>query len=404
MFDPLDLYTPSENVSLGKGSVLEFAKHPVKSDIADGKNDYDFDNREDDESPVDILDLPSSRYASSEAILCVLLLLKPDNQVNFCSQDPNETVSVSDVCHQKGVSQYMLESLVLYYKKWNNARLNSPSKICSKIPKLNSSPKDMMLKYYTCLLKHYQESLEQPSLSEEIVKQLSLRISEKCGRSAQPAMSRQFTFEKLNRPIEIYEPSLTADNLGWKTWGSSYVLSQKLVENMEKTKAADKLRVLELGSGTGLAGISWLSRWIELNGANNIEMFLTDLPEIIFNLQRNVEANELNGCATVSVLDWTDSTHFETHHTSEKFDIIIISDPIYSPGHPKLVVDMLGKFLSISGTCYLEIPLRDKYAEERKILWKLLEENGLDLTNQTLDKGMEDWGVVNYLYQEIRKR
>ncbi|QLG72135.1 hypothetical protein HG535_0C04890 [Zygotorulaspora mrakii] len=397
MFDPLDLYTPQQNVFCGGEAevAVDIPRETVSTD--------DVDEESNEDSLIDVLDLPSARHAPSKAILCVLLLLKPDNQVNFCSQHSSVegTQIVSNICTEKGIEPCLLKTLMEFYKLWGNTRLNSESSICSKIPLLNGISKELMLNYYTTLLKFYQESSEDDLLKEEIVKQLTMRISERCGRSAQPAMSRKFTFEKLSKVIEIFEPSLTADNLGWKTWGSSFILSQKLIESIHTQRHGLKLRVLELGSGTGLAGISWLSKWIELNEGEVIEMFLTDLPEIVPNLQKNVEANALGSLATVSILDWTNTDSFEEKFTSEKFDVIIVSDPIYSPNHPKLVVDMLVKFLCDQGVCYLEIPVRDKYSKERETLWQLLELNNLSVRNQTLDQGMEDWGMVKYLYQEI---
>lgn len=408
MFDPLDLYTPRISKNLVSEDENYECNQLENSNVCvgneherfNGCDDDDDDNNDNDNdaSLMDILDLPSIRYASSEAILCVLLLLKPDVQVNFCSEDRDDEMSVLGICEQKDVSETLLKALLEYYTKvLKNSRLNTYLKICNKIPTLNNSPKDLLLNYYTSVLKCYEGSQLPHSIEEEIIKQVSLRISENCGRTAQPAISRKFTFQNLSSPIEIHEPSLTADNLGWKTWGSSFILSQKLIDLINTLDFSSISRVLELGSGTGLAGISWLSKCLELNGKINFEMFLTDLPEIVPNLQKNVEINSLREYASVGVLDWTAPANF----SDSKFDIIIISDPIYSPNHPQLVVDMIAQFLSSQGRCYLEIPIRDKYAKERELLWTLLRERGLEITDQKLDQGLEDWGMVNYLYQEI---
>lgn len=403
MFDPLDLYTPLISTNLVSEEQENYECNQIGNakvrigNENEGFNGYDDDN-DNDASLIDVLDLPCIRYASPEAILCVLLLLRPNVQVNFCSENGDDDMSVSGICEQKDVSENLLEALLDYYTNVvKNSRMDAYSKICTKIPTLNNSPKYLLLNYYTSVLKFYQGSQVPLSIEEEITKQVSLRISENCGRTAQPAISRKFTFQNLSSPIEIYEPSLTADNLGWKTWGSSFILSQKLIDLINTLEFSSISRVLELGSGTGLAGISWLSKCLELNGKINFEMFLTDLPEIVSNLQKNVDVNNLREYASVSVLDWTQPGNF----SDSKFDIIIISDPIYSPNHPQLVVDMIVQFLSAQGRCYLEIPVRDKYAKERKLLWKLLKESRLEIIDQKLDQGLEDWGMVNYMYQEI---
>ncbi|CDH10197.1 related to Putative methyltransferase [Zygosaccharomyces bailii ISA1307] len=392
MFDPLDLYTPSEDPPANK-----------EDDVTDkilpdnGRSIQDSQVLDDEDLPVDILDLPSVRYASAEVVLCALLLLKPGVQVNFQDLTTNE-LSVTEMCRKKGISRDKMNSTVSYYQVWGNTKLDTAEKICRKIPLLVSR-REMLLNYYTSVLKHYDRS--QNSSKDLIIKEVSMRISESCGRTAQPAMKRQFKFENLERCIEIYEPSLTADNLGWKTWGSSFILSQKLINYVAQLKISRKLRVLELGSGTGLAGIAWLAKWMEVHDKLGVEMFLTDLEEIIPNLQKNVEINGLAPNSIVNTLDWTSPDAFLEQYSGKRFDYILVSDPIYSPDHPKFVVDVIARFLSPQGTCHLEIPLRNKYAQERNCLWEFLDNHGLKVVEQVEDEGVDDWGQVTYMYQKI---
>ncbi|CAR29938.1 ZYRO0G20548p [Zygosaccharomyces rouxii] len=392
MFDPLDLYTPEDIADAPPDQVNLL----LSSKDSESIHDSDF-NDEDENLPIDSLDLPSVHYAPPEAILCILLLLKPTDQINFQhSKDSNLTTS--QICLQKGISMELINATVKYYQTWGNKRLDTEKKICEKIPTL-ATIAETLLNYYTLILKHYEKTSNW--IQDQIVKEASMRICENCGRTALPTMSRRFTFENFSRNIEIYEPSLTADNLGWKTWGSSFILSQKLIKIVPHFNPTKLHRVLELGSGTGLAGISWLMKWIEIHGNSNIEMFFTDLQEIVPNLRKNVEINGISDNSVVDTLDWTCPEDFVDKYSSEKFDIIIVSDPIYSPNHPKLVVDMISLFLSTNGICHLEIPLRDKYSKERNSLWELLEKNSLQVIEQENDQGMDDWGKVNYLYQRI---
>ena len=46
------------------------------------------------------------------------------------------------------------------------------------------------------------------------MKEASLGISECCGKTALPSIYRDFQFNNLPKIIKLYEPSLTADNLG----------------------------------------------------------------------------------------------------------------------------------------------------------------------------------------------
>ncbi|CCE91778.1 S-adenosylmethionine-dependent methyltransferase TDEL_0D01940 [Torulaspora delbrueckii] len=404
MFDPLDLYTAEEEKPFKISRLVEERLGEASVNCQKYNDQTDENEDEDYESILlDVLDLPSIQIATPKAILCVLLLLQPSNQVNFEVEALEQDISVDRICSEKCIPSECLKRLVGYYNElWKNHRLNTASKVCSRIPILAQTQGPSMLKYYTSVLKHFENS--DCPLRDEILKQVSLRIAENCGRTAQPAMSRKFTFEGLPSPIEIYEPSLTADNLGWKTWGASFILSQKLINVLAESTFNFKPRVLELGSGTGLAGISWLCKWVQKYGNGHTEIFLTDLPVIVANLQKNVEVNKVESFATVSALDWTDPTDFINSYTDDEFDILIVSDPIYSPNHPELVVNMIKKFLSSQGQCYLEIPLRPRYAAERKRLRQLLSDNGFKIIKEEVDQGMEDWGMVDYLFLEIVKK
>ncbi|KAI7278397.1 hypothetical protein KC345_g6014 [Hortaea werneckii] len=103
--------------------------------------------------------------------------------------------------------------------------------------------------------------------------------------------------------IHLHEPALTADNLGLKTWASSYLLAKRLVllrsDNDESDTTATTTNplappllptlppdaeILELGSGTGLVGMA-AARVLQR------KVWLTDLEEIVGNLERNVRGN-----------------------------------------------------------------------------------------------------------------
>ena len=139
-----------------------------------------------------------------------------------------------------------------------------------------------------------------------------------------PEMTRTWVISaSSNLPeikFDIREPPLTGDNLGLKTWGTSYVITKKLenfgiqyldhffTKSIVSRSGASKrsllsgAKVLELGAGTGLVGIAAGAVW----GA---EVFLTDLLDIADNLLFNVEKNaptvgEFGGHISCGVLDW----------------------------------------------------------------------------------------------------
>ncbi|KAI7598941.1 hypothetical protein KC346_g13984, partial [Hortaea werneckii] len=101
--------------------------------------------------------------------------------------------------------------------------------------------------------------------------------------------------------IHLHEPALTADNLGLKTWASSYLLAKRLVLLRSDNEETDSTttnspapqllpvlppdaEILELGSGTGLVGMA-AARVLQRKA------WLTDLEGIVGNLERNVRGN-----------------------------------------------------------------------------------------------------------------
>ena len=141
-----------------------------------------------------------------------------------------------------------------------------------------------------------------------------------CYQSLQPALQ-----------VKLVEPSLTADNLGHKTWLASYLLARRLphlIANSMIPFPDRPLRILELGSGTGLLGITAAALY------PTAQTRLTDLPAIVDNLAQNVLANSSlfeDNKPTVDVLDW--STTREKARANS-YDLILVSDPLVRDIYP----------------------------------------------------------------------
>lgn len=225
---------------------------------------------------------------------------------------------------------------------------------------------------------------------QEVVLQLaSQRLAERSGRNAAPSMTRPFRIRE-DLVIYLHEPSLTEDSLGLKTWTSSLLLARRLAE-MEKYLPPTTSTVLELGAGTGLVGLAAAHIWT----GRVSQVMLTDLPQIVPNVQRNIDAmtagrvhSEHMSCQIEScVLDWSNN-----HEPDVLHDIIVAADPIYDSAHPRMLVDTVHRHIAKSAGArfMLELPIREGYAKERKDLRGRLEAF-MTVVEEGQEVGYDDW-------------
>lgn len=220
----------------------------------------------------------------------------------------------------------------------------------------------------------------EPGAAQEIRDKAAQRLAQQCGITARADVVRQVEVPPFS--IELHEPGLTTDKLGMKTWGAALVLAKRLIaEPMLLSKAK---RVIELGAGTGLVGITAAKLGADVT--------LTDLPEIVTNLKRNVEANGLE--CPCQVLDWSDPK--SSVLANDRFDLILISDPVYSVEHPEALlatIEMLN-----AKTVILQVPLRLKYDTERNAVYVGLGILGYIKARFEIDDGRDDFGPSKYAF------
>jgi predicted nicotinamide N-methyase len=384
-FDPLSFFTP-EITKNGYEATNDASFLPERDSFDSSENNCaDISQSEDvqsedvlaeDQGPIHILDLPALNRKTPRYIILILLqLLKPEEETNFGAQ--KSVYNGSDVLQRKNVNEdHFIEA-----QKWLKA--NGYVKLLRNILSVQFSPE-----YFQYLNKILSSSVYQND--DEIIQLTALRISENSGRTARPNFQRRILLKNFEKTIYLNEPALTSDSLGLKTWGSSLVLSEFVVENKELLVSP----ILELGSGTGLVGIT-----ISLLGH---DVTLTDLPEILPNLIKNKEINQID--SDCLVLDWTDPSSFIEKKGDIKYKTIVVADPIYSPEHPLYVVNMICQFLEKSDTArvLLQIPIRNKFEKERSYLWSLLKLHNLVVENEKIVDGFDDFGAQKFIYKEIR--
>ena len=142
-----------------------------------------------------------------------------------------------------------------------------------------------------------------------------------------------YTFNALQTPCLVIQQDLGLGKGGF-CWDCGFILADHLLTNTEEwleparaTASAQgrRPRILELGSGTGLTGLALAQHCV-------CDVFVTDLPEILPLLEKNVEANKLGeqapgrGTARVAQLAWGDRSDIAALEGEGPFDIIIGAD------------------------------------------------------------------------------
>lgn len=417
-FDPLSLFTPPERT---ERSFLSGPESPENTEEtgptshspntgtqkypAQEHGEFEHPDPETHLEPVHSHDLPLLQLKPPALVLLtVLKLLSPNDIYNF-ADDEKTFDGIEEIFGEKEVQDTVKEALV-----WLSAhcgRFDTALKL-AHLPLLSTSLKRTHESAYNAWLTSIVSSpldwVDKEDDKDAVSKLASLRLSENCGRTAQPEITRKITLPNLSqfltrgKYILLKEPSLTSDNLGLKTWGSSIILASKLVQNHLFSPEKHLLSpVLELGSGTGLVGL--------VGALLGYEVTLTDLPEIVPNLKTNLDLNGV--VAGADQLDWScPSLFLEKYGKDKKFNTVILSDPIYSSQHPYWVVNMIEMFLSQdpNARVLIQLPIRKSYEKEREVLRDLLEEQRLEPTLTETEVGDDEFGLTQYSFSRYRRK
>ncbi|KAK7970119.1 hypothetical protein PG988_009192 [Apiospora saccharicola] len=211
-------------------------------------------------------------------------------------------------------------------------------------------------------------------------------------------------------PLVIVETACRAENLTLTTWSSS-VQDHCCCYSWTPHHG---YKILELGAGTGLTGLSAACIW-------GSRALLTDLPTIVPGLQANIDANTSlfqaqgagAGCGTLDwnapsdlfIFDPTSSSEVKVGITEDnKFPVVMAADTMYAEDHPELLTRTIATCLSRSKdarviTCW---PQRVCYLEPLREFWRLMEERGLVVAQEGQeyadfegldDEPLHEWSV-----------
>ena len=143
---------------------------------------------------------------------------------------------------------------------------------------------------------------------------------------------------------------------GGKTWDAAFVLAEWLEQHVHRVR---RRRVLELGSGTGLVGLS--------AAALGADVTLTDVhPEVLQLHAKNIETNQASvaaagGSVRSLRLEWGEAADATDALRYGPFDVLLGSDILYFPRvYPLLVQTLcdLGCGDTRGATAVLAFPMR----------------------------------------------
>ena len=193
------------------------------------------------------------------------------------------------------------------------------------------------------------------------------------GSESEQAITRKFSFlASGGQPAEIElndAPLVSEDHtsVGLQSWASSILLAERLCANpgkfsLDPTTRGRGLRVLELGAGTGLLSITVAK--IQANGQVRASgppptIVATDFhPDVLANLQRNVDDNADAQGILVRKLDWS-QPNSSTAPFDRPFDVILAADVVYEPSHASWIANCVAKLLARpAGVLWMIIALR----------------------------------------------
>ncbi|KAJ0407264.1 hypothetical protein P43SY_008039 [Pythium insidiosum] len=180
-------------------------------------------------------------------------------------------------------------------------------------------------------------------------------------------------FKINDRTVVVGEVENSGLGTGLTTWDGSVVLA-KYLEHQHSSSLQGK-RVLEVGAGTGVVGIS-----AALLGAEDV--ILTDLEYALTNLQRNIDltraaaessAKPLTGKLSAQVLDW-----FHPRTDFGALDYILASDVVWVEELISPLVNTLHRLAQASSgvqTCIL-LSHQQRSRASDAILFRLLDAHG----------------------------
>lgn len=148
------------------------------------------------------------------------------------------------------------------------------------------------------------------------------------------------------------------------------------MKTLEETLGKDELRVLELGSGCGIVGISLATYF-----PNAASVVLTDLPEASEILEHNLSVSisqlpDLSSKLKTQDLDW--SSPLPENIRSQDWDLVIVADCTYNPDVVPDLVRTLGAIAGCNPEVLVLLAMKVRH-ESEMVFFDLMKEEGFGL-------------------------
>ena len=180
-------------------------------------------------------------------------------------------------------------------------------------------------------------------------------------------------FNTQSRPLVVEQDKSLGK--GGLCWDAAFILGEYIIDRFEKEETEKSISAIELGSGTGLAGL------IAAKVVPRATVLLTDLPELMPLLMRNVIRNfgshdELNsqidpvlseylskdidkidvrGSTSASVLRWGDKEQEMRYGT---FDVVLGADVVATLYDPIALAETIAQLSHPETVVYVSFKLR----------------------------------------------
>ncbi|XP_066356609.1 uncharacterized protein [Miscanthus floridulus] len=222
-----------------------------------------------------------------------------------------------------------------------------------------------------------------------------------------PSRAELHHFQIPSLPAPITVRALPSRGLSFQLWPSASTLlrvlpaTRSLLPRPPAPGTGSPLSVLELGSGTGAAGLA-------LAAALPARAVLSDLPDALPNLRHNAELNaplltSAGGAASVVPLRWGDAAAMaDVAAASSPFDLVVASDVVYYEALVDPLIETL-RFFVKGEVVFVMAHMRRWKRTDKKFFGKARKVFDVEVVHE--DPPLEGWrhGPVVYRFTATKQ-